>query len=157
MTGIEVAAAGYALAYLMRKARRAANQADVVVDEAIDAGMERVHDAVSRALSGDHAALGDAAAEASGESGEITQLTRKRVELALLAVVQGDPALRQEVETAVASLQATEKTKGIHITTGEAITIGGDVNLKAVGGSIVALRVRDVWPGASPQPGSRPD
>ncbi|MFI9810212.1 hypothetical protein ACIHEJ_39005 [Streptomyces sp. NPDC052301] len=157
MTGIEVAAAGYAFAYLMRKARRAAGQADVVVDEAIDAGMERVHGAVSRALSGDHAALDDAAAEASGESGEITGLTRRRVELALLAAVQGDPALRHEVEAAVTGLRAAEKTSGVYIATGDAINIDGDVNLRADGGSIVALRMRDVRPGARPETGSRPD
>lgn len=49
MTGIEIVV-GYVFAHLVGKAKRVSRRADTEVDRALDAGMDRLHDLVSRKL-----------------------------------------------------------------------------------------------------------
>ena len=44
--------AGYVIAWAVRKARRAGGRLDVEADEAIDAGLDRLHEVVAAKLAG---------------------------------------------------------------------------------------------------------
>lgn len=73
VVGVEIAV-GYVCAWLVGKARRVGGRVDAEVDRGLDAGVERVHQVVSRALGGD-SALERAAEEAEG--GEVSVRTRR--------------------------------------------------------------------------------
>lgn len=104
MTGIELAA-GYAIAWAVRKAKRVAGRADAEVDHVLDAGMDRVHEVVATRL-GTDPALERVMAEASSEQGEVTARTRTRLELALEEQTEQDPSFAKALQEAVASVQA---------------------------------------------------
>jgi hypothetical protein len=72
---------GYLTAWVLRKAKQASCRLDAEVDAAMDAGLDRVHELVAGRL-GTESALVRLEAEAA-ESGEVSQRTRQRVELAL--------------------------------------------------------------------------
>ncbi|MFJ9635032.1 hypothetical protein ACIRU8_45805 [Streptomyces sp. NPDC101175] len=104
MTGIELAA-GYAIAWAVRKAKRVAGRADAEVDHVLDAGMDRVHEVVAARL-GTDPALERVMAEAASEQGEVTGRTRTRLELALEEQAEQDPGFAALLEEAVAAVQA---------------------------------------------------
>ncbi|MBY8879556.1 hypothetical protein [Actinacidiphila acidipaludis] len=111
--GAEVAV-GYLCAYLVRKARRAGGALDTEVDRAVDAGLERVHGLVARAL-GDDAALALARRQAEGDDhadGEVSERTRRRLAGALEEAMESDPGLAGRLGEAVAALRAAESAAG---------------------------------------------
>jgi hypothetical protein len=99
--GLEVVI-GALVAWAIAKARRAGGATDEIVDEAIDAGMEKVHDVVMAKL-GQDPALTKLEIEAA-TSGDVTPRTRQRAELAIADAIDEDPGFADELRDALAEL-----------------------------------------------------
>ncbi|OHV27674.1 MULTISPECIES: hypothetical protein [Pseudofrankia] len=110
MTGIEVAV-GVLFAWAVRKARRVGAQADAEVDRAVDAGMDRVHELVSRAL-GEDPALGRLQEEAQAGAVELSERTQQRVARAVEDAAERDPGFAAALDQAVRDLQAAAARAG---------------------------------------------
>ncbi|MFE0684369.1 hypothetical protein ACFW17_26655 [Streptomyces sp. NPDC058961] len=118
MTGIEIAI-GYLFAWAVRKARLAAGRADGEVDRMVNAGMDRLHEVVSRKL-GDDPALRRLTDEAASGQELPSDRTRQRVRLALEEASETDPGFAVALEQAAAHLwslapQAGAPAGGDHI------------------------------------------
>ncbi|MFI5884676.1 hypothetical protein [Streptomyces sp. NPDC051554] len=117
MTGVEIAV-GYVFAWLVGKARRVAGRADAEVDRGMDAGMDRLHDLVSRKL-GQDPVLERAQEEAETGQAELTERTRRRLTDSLEDAVERDgqfaAALEQLVEQLRAMDTSAEAPAGDHI------------------------------------------
>jgi hypothetical protein len=110
-----------------------AQRADGVVDQALDAGVDRVGQLVQGKLAGDSAM--DRLQVEAAESGEVSQRTRQRVELALADAVEQDGSFAEELRAAVAAAQraagpAVAAHGGVAVTggvsaTGSGVAIGG--------------------------------
>ena len=74
--------AGYVIAWAVRKARRMGGRLEAEADEAIDAGLDRLHEVVVAKLGG-HPVLEELDEEAAADAGQVSELTRQQVELAL--------------------------------------------------------------------------
>ncbi|MFI9602753.1 hypothetical protein ACIHCX_23385 [Streptomyces sp. NPDC052043] len=109
--------AGYVIAWAVRKARRATGRLDAEADGIIDAGLDRLHTAVVDKL-GAHPALDDLAEEAAADEGQVSELTRQQVELAVTAAARKDDTFGQQVTELVAQLQAAEKSGGTSVVAG---------------------------------------
>ncbi|WP_331730299.1 hypothetical protein [Streptomyces sp. NBC_00073] len=100
MVGVELAA-GYFFAWAVRKARRVSGRADAEVDQALDAGMDRLHEVVATRL-GREPALESVAREVTDGRDEPTAETRDQLELAVRYTASRDAefaaALRQAIE-----------------------------------------------------------
>ncbi|GAA0534905.1 hypothetical protein GCM10010172_15010 [Paractinoplanes ferrugineus] len=96
--------AGMVIAWAVRKARRAAGRVDETVDAAIDVGADRLHDVVLARLG--EPVREDLAQEAAGESGQVSELTRQQVELAVAAAARRDEAFAATVTDLLAQLRA---------------------------------------------------
>ncbi|MFI0940240.1 hypothetical protein [Streptomyces sp. NPDC021020] len=152
MFGLELAV-GYVFAWAVRKARRAAGTADEIVDQAVDAGIERVHRLVTERICGD-GTLARVEEEAASGAAELSPRTRQRLQLALEDEVERDPAFAQALQEAVAAAKAAQGTSVS--ASGDGIAVGGDVTVRAEGaGSVAALRMGDVTVG-TPPPASPP-
>jgi hypothetical protein len=81
------------------------HRADAEADRALDAGMDRVHDLVSRALGAD-AALVRLEEEAAGARVELSGRTRQRVTLALENTAERHAGFAEELARAVEQVQA---------------------------------------------------
>ncbi|MGW1158869.1 hypothetical protein ACWD48_11715 [Streptomyces sp. NPDC002519] len=128
--------AGYVIAWAMRKARRVAGRADAEVDTVIDAGMDKLHTVVATKL-GTHPALEDLAEETATDEGQVSELTRQQVELAITAAARKDDEFGRAVTDLVAKLQAAEKTGGVSAVAGAASTVfTGNAHTWASGGGI---------------------
>jgi hypothetical protein len=134
VTGVELAV-GAVVAWAINKARRAGHSADEIVDEAIDAGMEKVHDVVFAKI-GDDTSLAKLELEAA-TTAEVSERTRDRVALALADAVEDDPEFAEALAAALREMRplpAQVNTTGhsvagtIH---GSNVMIGGNV-----GGSV---------------------
>jgi hypothetical protein len=80
--------AGYVIAWAVRKVRRVGTRLDAEADGVIDAGLDQLHEVVAAKLSG-HPVLAELVeeAQAAGDGGEVSDLTRQRVELELTAAL----------------------------------------------------------------------
>ena len=131
MTGIEVVV-GYLAAYAWRKARRIAGRADAVVDQGLDAGMDRLHEMVADKLGLDPAWQQlETQAGSDLDAVAVSERTIERVRLALLDEVEKDPGFGTALEELAARLQVLEEHPGTRVTSvtasGErAIAVGGD-------------------------------
>lgn len=131
MTGVEIVV-GYLAAYAWRKARRVAGRADAVVDQGLDAGMDRLHGMVAGRLGLDPAWQQlEAQAGSDLEAVAVSERTIERVRLALLDEVEKDPGFGTGLEELVARLQVLEEQSGTGVTSvtasGErAIAVGSD-------------------------------
>ncbi|WP_406436624.1 hypothetical protein OHB14_61865 [Streptomyces sp. NBC_01613] len=96
--------AGYVFAWAVRKARRVAGRADAEVDQALDAGMDRLHEVVSARL-GQDPALQRAVEEAGEERPALTERTRRRLSDALEDVAERDRDFAQALQDALARIQ----------------------------------------------------
>jgi hypothetical protein len=103
VSGIEVAV-GFLIAWFARKAGRAGKKIDGMTDEALDAGLDRLGELVTRKL-GNDTALTQLEAEAS--AGEVAPRTETRVQLALEEAAEKDSAFATGLNAAVATLQPT--------------------------------------------------
>ena len=122
--------AGYVIAWATRKARRAASRADAEVDAAIDAGLDKLHTAVATKL-GPHPALADLAEEAATEEGQVSELTRQQVELAITAAARKDDEFDQAVAGLVAQLRAVEQASGVSVVAGTGAVFTGPAYARA--------------------------
>lgn len=149
---------GYVIAWAVRKARRAAGRLDAEVDSVIDAGLDKLHTAVAAKLGG-YSALDDLAEEAATEEGQISELTRQRVELELTAAARKDDVFGLAVTDLVAQLQAAEKTSGTSVVTGAGSKVfTGDAHAHASGNGIAVGQVAgDLYMDGSAAGGQRPD
>ncbi|MEV0926527.1 hypothetical protein AB0I99_15640 [Streptomyces spongiicola] len=150
--------AGYVIAWAVRKARRAAGRVDAEVDTVIDAGLDKLHTAVAAKL-GTHPALDDLAEEAATEEGQVSELTRQQVELAVTAAARKDDAFGETVTELVAQLQAAEEASGASVVAGAGSTVfTGDAHVQASGDGIAFGQIGgDVHVDRSAAGGQRPD
>ena len=102
MTGLELVA-GYLVAWGVRKLKRAGKRLDEETDEVIDAGLDRLHDAVAAKLGTDPALVKLEADVSQGvEPGE---RTRRRVHDAVEDAVEDDPDFGAVIKELIAVLQ----------------------------------------------------
>jgi hypothetical protein len=136
VTGVELAVV-YVFAWAVRKARRVAGRADAEVDRALDAGMDRVHELVSRKLGADPE-LERLAEEAADGQEAPSALTRRRVERALTAAAEQDASFARELEAAVKAVEAAAKSAGPAVAGHYGLAVAGDVSATADHGSFAA-------------------
>jgi len=107
-------AAGYVIAWAVRKARRVGGRLDAEADGVIDAGLDRLHEVVASKLYGHTvlAELEEEAEEAAAGSGHVSELTRQQVELALTAAARKDEVFGQAVMELVNRLHEAEQAGG---------------------------------------------
>lgn len=150
VTGAEIAV-GYVFVWLVRKARRVAGRADAEVDRALDAGMEQLHALVGRKLGADPA-LERAREEAEAGQPEPSPRTRRRLTDSIEDAAERDTGFAEELARLVAEVQAAAEaaSPGGVSASGEGQAIGGNVDIRAEGGSAAALRMGDVTLGPDP-------
>jgi hypothetical protein len=143
MTGVEIVV-GYVFAWAVRKARRVAGRADAEVDLALDGAMDRVHGVVARRL-GDDPELERLEAEAAAGQEEPSALTRQRVEAALSRAAEQDTGFAEALEEAVSAVQEAARAAGGAVAGAYGLAVGGDLSVKAEGGSFAAgvANIRD--------------
>ena len=103
MTGIEIAVV-YLFAWAVRKSKRVAGRADAEVDRGLDAGMDRLHELVSRKL-GPDPALERALEEAESGQEEPSERTRNRLTASLADAAERDLDFAEALAASVAELQ----------------------------------------------------
>jgi hypothetical protein len=129
-------AAAYVIAWAVRKARRAAGRLDAEADAVIDAGLDRLHEVVAVKLAG-HPVLGELEEEAAAGDGQVSELTRQQVELALTAAARKDEAFGQVVTQLVARLRDAEQAEDRSAVAGAGSAVfTGDAHARAEGGGI---------------------
>ncbi|MFC9636457.1 hypothetical protein ACFTY8_46605 [Streptomyces mirabilis] len=151
MTGIEIAV-GYVFAWAVRKAKRVAGRADEEVDRSLDAGMDKLHDLVSRKL-GQDPALQKLAEEAEAGQDKPSDRTQRRVKDALEEAAEQDPGFAEALDYAVKELQALSRTAG-GVSAGDGgQAVGGNVDIRADNGSFAAWNMGGVSLANPQQPG----
>jgi len=148
---------GYVIAWAVRKARRAAGRLDTEADAVIDAGLDKLHELVAAKL-GAHPVLDDLGEEAAGGDGQVSELTRQQMELAVTAVARKDAVFGQAVTDLVARLRAAEQTAGASVVAGRGARVfTGDAHAHASGGGIAVGQVGgDVRTGGAGRDGTDP-
>jgi len=141
---------GYLIAWAMRKGRRAATALDQDVDDAIDAGLNRLNELVSAKL-GHDPALGKLQVEIEA-AGSVTDRTLRRVDDAVAEAVESDASFADALREVIAEL-AEHPSSGQAVATGNQSTaVGGDVQVRADHGSAAAFTMGDVAFGAPADP-----
>ena len=102
MVGLELVA-GYLVAWGVRKLRRVGTRLDEETDEVIDAGLNRLHDAISAKLGADPA-LGKLEDEVS-QGLEPSDRTLRRIQDAVEEAAEGDPEVGVMIEALIARLE----------------------------------------------------
>ncbi|WP_380280614.1 hypothetical protein [Kitasatospora purpeofusca] len=125
MVGVELAV-GYLFAWAVGKARRVAGRVDAEVDQALDAGMDHLHEVVVARLGSDEPALERMREEAGSGLAGPTVRTREQLELALEQAAARDAefaaALRLAVEAVAAGARAAGAGRGGEAVSGEAVS-----------------------------------
>ncbi len=147
--------AGYVVAWAVRKARRVAGRLDAEADAVTDALMDRLHEAVVARLDG-HPVLAELDEEA-GQGGQVSELTRQQVELALTAAARKDEAFGQVVMELAARLREAEQRSGPVAEGQGSAVFTGDAHAKARDGGIAIGQAAHVHlgreAGGPPRPG----
>lgn len=133
---------GLVIAWAIAKVRRVAVRADGVVDQALDAAVDRVGELVTTRLKGD-SAVAQLEAEAE-ETGEVSDRTRQRVQLAIEDATEKSPEFARELNTAVAAAHAAgaaaAQSTGSHgVIINGGVTGSGGIVIGAVTGGSVSL------------------
>jgi hypothetical protein len=102
MTGLELVA-GYLIAWGVRKLKRAGKRLDEETDEVIDAGLDRLHDAIAAKL-GTDPALVKLDTEVS-QGAEPSDRTLRRVQDAVEEAAEDDPRFAALVQELLARLE----------------------------------------------------
>jgi hypothetical protein len=152
---------GYVIAWAVRKAQRAAGRLDTEVDTAIEAGLDRLHKAVTAKL-GTDPALAELERQADAdEQAQVSPRTRTRVELALEDAAERDEDFARALTELVARLRATEEAAGRtvrQVAAGQgAVNLTGNVDLRGDHGAAVSLTMRDVTVRQTPPAPHQPD
>lgn len=135
--------AGYVIAWAVRKVRRVGGRLDAEADGVIDASLDRLHEVVAAKLAG-HPVLAELVeeAEAAGNGGGVSDLTRQQAELALAAAARKDDAFGQAVTELVARLREAEQAAGRPVITGPgSVVFTGNAEAKAESGGIAIGQV----------------
>ncbi|MFI9100946.1 hypothetical protein ACIGXA_10485 [Streptomyces fildesensis] len=141
---------GYVFAWAVRKARRVGGRADAEVDQALDAGMERLHGLVARQLGSDASLVRVEEEALAGE--ELTPRTRQRLALALEDEMERDAVFAETLSRAVKEVRAAAGPGGV--SAGDSgLAVGGNLDIRADHGSAAAVRMGDVHLGNPPVPG----
>ena len=150
--------AGYVIAWAIRKARRVGNRLDAEADQVIDDGLDRLHEVVAAKLGG-HPVLAELVEEAD-QAGDVSDLTRQQMELALQAAARKDDAFGQTVTDLVAQLQEATQARGPVAAGPNSTVFTGEAHAKARDGGIAIGQAGNVYmdrePKDPPAPG-RPD
>lgn len=141
----------YVIAWAGRKARRAG----VRLDAAINARLERLYDVVETKLAG-HSVLAEVVEESASEDGQVSDLTRQQVELAVKAAAHKDEVFGQAVTELVAQLRAAEQTAGQSVLSDIGVNIAGGVDIHADNASVAAWTMGTVTVGQTPVDPSQP-
>lgn len=150
--------AGYVIAWVVGKARRAARRVDAKVDAAMDAALDKLHTLVETKL-GAHPVLNDLAEEAATADGQVSDLTRQQLELALTAAARKDGEFEKAVSELLAKVREMERAAGGSVVAGDGSTIfTGDAHAQAGDGGFAFGQVGgDVNLNRDPVGGQRPD
>lgn len=150
--GVEVLAAAV-VAYLLRKAARVGRRADRELDQALDVGMDRLHEVVTARLGADTALT--RLQEQAADGGEPTERTLRRAEDAIADAAEEDQGFAAQLEALVKALAARETAGGVNppaaVTTLITIT-GGTQNGPMITGSVGHLTVHSPAPPPQPTP-----
>jgi hypothetical protein len=123
--------AGYVIAWAVRKVRRAAGRLDAEADAVIDTSLDRLHDVVAAKLGG-HPVLEELGEEAATGDGQVSELTRQQIELALTAAARKDEVFGQAVTELVMRLRAAEQAVGQAVVAGAGSAVfTGDARAEA--------------------------
>ena len=93
----------------------------------IDPGLDRLHEVVAAKLDG-HPVLGELDEEAATATGQVSELTRQQVELALTAAARRDELFGQAVSELLARLREAEQASGRRVSTDAQVDDGGVVD-----------------------------
>jgi hypothetical protein len=138
VTGLEVVV-GMLIGWFARRAKHVGQQVDKKVDEALDAGLQKVHDLVAGKLH-DEPALKVLEGEVVN-NGEASTRTQARVRLALEEAVDTDKAFASQLDAAVqAAGGPTAGAHGVAISGGVNATGGGIAIGGVTGGSVSMTR-----------------
>lgn len=133
--------AGYVIAWAVHKARRVGSRLDTEADAVIDVSLDRLHEVVEAKLAG-HPVLAELVDEAAAGDGEVSDLTRQQVELALTAAARKDGAFAQAVTELVARLREAEQVAGRPVIAGAGSSVfTGDAHARAEAGGIAIGQV----------------
>lgn len=102
MTGLELVA-GYLIAWGVSKLKRAGRRLDQETNQVIDAGLDRLHDAIAAKLGTDPALVKLDADVAQGL--EPSDRTRRRVQDAVEEAAEDDPGFAAVIEALLARLE----------------------------------------------------
>jgi hypothetical protein len=125
MTGIEVAV-GLLIAWAIKRANRVGARADEIAAEAIDVGLDRVHDIVVAKLGRDPS-LARLEAEAR-DNGKVAERTRQRVRLALEDATTDDGEFAQRLREAVQKVKSVSASSTVNHATDSSVAVGRDVS-----------------------------
>jgi hypothetical protein len=143
--GLEVAV-GLLIAWFARKAGRAWKRVDGMTDEAMDAGLDKLHDVVIAKLGGD-SAINQLETEVA-ETGEAGTRTQTRVRLALEEAVEQDKAFAADLESALATLRTGDHS----IAVGRDVRADSGIVIMQTGGTVSLERPDPPGPaGQSPR------
>jgi hypothetical protein len=131
VTGLEIVV-GMLVGWFARRAKHVGEQVDKKVDQALDAGLEKVHDLVAGKLH-DEPALKVLEGEVV-DTGEATTRTQARVRLALEEAVDTDKTFATRLETAAEEVRAVQIAAGGPVAGPHGVAITGGVT--ATGGGI---------------------
>lgn len=147
--------AGYVIAWAVRKARRIGGRLDAEADAVIDGGLDRLHEVVAARLGG-HPVLAELVEEAE-QAGEVSELTRQQMELALEAAARRDEVFGRAVTELVAGLREAEQARGLVAPGPGSAVFTGDARAVARDGGIAIGQAGNVYlgrePGDPPGPG----
>jgi hypothetical protein len=124
MMGLEIVA-GFLVAWAVRKVRRVGTRVDAEVDQALDAGLDRLHELVAGKL-GQEPALVKLTTEVE-QSGEASSRTQERVRLALEDAAETDSGFASDLAAVVEHLQDIQGQAGVAIAGQHGVAVSGDV------------------------------
>lgn len=140
VVGLELIA-GYLVAWGVRKARRAGERLDSDVDEVLDAGLDRLHDLVVTKLGDDPAVT---RLEVEAAAGEVSERTRRRVADAVAEAAEWDVTFGGALEDLVGGLARLGAPATITASGLRSVAAGGNVDVRAEGGSVAGVSLGDV-------------
>lgn len=153
MVGAEIVV-GYLIAWAVRKVKLVGRRLDGEVDDTLNASLDRLHEVVQKKL-GNDAALAELEQEAT-DAGEVSDLTRQRVELAIRAAELKDAAFVRLLEDALAELTSHRGASNALAVGERSTAVGGNAEISAKNSSAAALTMGDVTL-SPPKPGEHRD
>ncbi|MDT0343535.1 hypothetical protein [Streptomyces litchfieldiae] len=134
MIELGAAATSAAMWLFQWAAARVAGRAEAAADQVLDVALERLETTVRGEL-GEDPALERLTEEAAEGRDTPSDRTRRRVADALEDAAERDPAFAEALRAALREIQ---EASGTSATATDGIAVGGDLTIKAEGGSIAA-------------------